>query len=135
MVLLGVSGPSLQKPRIVLSVMSPVAPSNHLQIVPPALGSDDIVCRAKALYTCVFQWHLFGAFADTRTDTGSAGDPNEISFAEGELLDILDNTGEWWLARRAGGTVGSEYPFAAETPDFTERYIPSCSFKYPPNCP
>lgn len=33
-------------------------------------------------------------------------DPNELSFAKGEILDIVDNKGKWWQARKADGTVG-----------------------------
>ena len=43
-------------------------------------------------------------------DTASPDDPNEISFAKGELLDILDKNGKWWQARKADGTVGSGSP-------------------------
>lgn len=34
------------------------------------------------------------------TDTASPDDPNEISFAKGEILDIIDNTGKWFVASR-----------------------------------
>jgi SHO1 osmosensor len=33
-------------------------------------------------------------------------DPNELSFSKGEILDIVDNKGKWWQARKADGTVG-----------------------------
>ncbi|KAI0652307.1 hypothetical protein C8Q79DRAFT_89713 [Trametes meyenii] len=46
--------------------------------------------RAKALYNY----------------TASPDDPNEISFAKGDILEILDKNGKWWQARKADGTVG-----------------------------
>ena len=39
-------------------------------------------------------------------DNASPDDPNEISFGKGEMLDIVDNTGKWWQARKADGTKG-----------------------------
>ncbi|KZP25366.1 hypothetical protein FIBSPDRAFT_855896 [Athelia psychrophila] len=38
--------------------------------------------------------------------TASADDPNEISFAKGEVLDIVDKQGKWWQAKKADGTIG-----------------------------
>lgn len=33
-------------------------------------------------------------------------DQSELSFAKGEILDIADNKGKWWQARKADGTTG-----------------------------
>lgn len=33
-------------------------------------------------------------------------DPNEISFSQGEVMEITNNKGKWWQARKADGTVG-----------------------------
>ncbi|KZO96332.1 hypothetical protein CALVIDRAFT_545500 [Calocera viscosa TUFC12733] len=38
--------------------------------------------------------------------TASPDDPNEISFVKGEVMDILDNTGKWWQARKQDGSTG-----------------------------
>jgi len=56
----------------------------------PAPGPDGTVYRAKAVYAY----------------TGSADDPNEISFAKGEILDVLDKQGKWWQVRKPDGAVG-----------------------------
>ena len=100
----------------------------------PTSGSDGTVYKAKALYACRFSRDvsLTCILTHTCTDTGSADDPNEISFAKGELLDILDKQGKWWQAKKSDGTVGSEYPSAVETLGSTESCVGSCSFKLPP---
>lgn len=41
--------------------------------------------------------------------TASPDDPAEISFAKGEILDIVDNNGKWWQARKEDGATGSEW--------------------------
>jgi len=33
-------------------------------------------------------------------------DQNELSFSKGETLDIADNKGKWWQAKKADGSVG-----------------------------
>jgi len=40
------------------------------------------------------------------TYTASVDDPNELSFAKGELMEIVDNQGKWWQARKADGSIG-----------------------------
>jgi len=38
--------------------------------------------------------------------TASVDDPNELSFGKGEMMDIVDNQGKWWQARKADGSIG-----------------------------
>ena len=65
-------------------------------IVPPgAAGGDpeaagNYAYKARALYAY----------------TASPDDPAEISFAKGEILDIVDNNGKWWQARKESGATG-----------------------------
>ncbi|KZT62658.1 hypothetical protein CALCODRAFT_489656 [Calocera cornea HHB12733] len=53
-------------------------------------GGETYAYRARALYAY----------------TASPDDPNEISFVKGEVMDILDNTGKWWQARKQDGSTG-----------------------------
>jgi SHO1 osmosensor len=39
--------------------------------------------------------------------TADPDDPDDISFSEGEILDIIDNSNEWWQAQKEDGTSGS----------------------------
>lgn len=38
--------------------------------------------------------------------SASPDDPNEVSFAKGEILVVLDNTGKWYQVRTASGQQG-----------------------------
>jgi hypothetical protein len=39
-------------------------------------------------------------------DDANPDDPNELSFAKGDVLHVHDNRGNWWQARKADGSVG-----------------------------
>ncbi|KAM0754826.1 hypothetical protein T439DRAFT_321877 [Meredithblackwellia eburnea MCA 4105] len=53
-------------------------------------SQQDYILKAKALYSY----------------SASPDDPNEISFTKGDILDIVDNSGKWWQARKSDGTKG-----------------------------
>lgn len=42
------------------------------------------------------------------SDTASPDDPTELSFAKGEILDVLDKQGKWWQAKNSDGKAGSK---------------------------
>ncbi|EIW69197.1 hypothetical protein TREMEDRAFT_69025 [Tremella mesenterica DSM 1558] len=46
--------------------------------------------RAKALYAY----------------TASADDPNEVTLARGDILEVMDNTGKWWQVKTPAGQTG-----------------------------
>jgi len=56
----------------------------------PPPQPDAYLYKAKALYAY----------------TASSEDPTEISFAKGEILDVVDKQGKWWHSRRADGATG-----------------------------
>ena len=94
--------------------------------VPETPASDGTAYRAKALYACTLFITTVWAFLFIHicTDTGSADDPNEITFAKGEVLEIVDKQGKWWQARKSDGTVGSEYLINVEPLNFAQRQSP-----------
>ncbi|KAF9114545.1 Transmembrane osmosensor [Mortierella sp. AM989] len=66
-------------------VVSP-QPLNNISVIP----TKEYAYKARALYTY----------------DANPEDNNELSFVKGEVLDIVDNQGKWWQARKQDGTVG-----------------------------
>ncbi|KAG8700763.1 Cytoplasmic protein nck2 [Ceratobasidium sp. 394] len=67
-------------------------------VIPPSEGGT-VAKDSKVLGLTDKAWALY-------TYTASPDDPKEMSFSEDEILDILDKSGEWWVARKKDGTVG-----------------------------
>ena len=71
--------------------------------------------KARARYACASSGSLPSPNPTTivltrniaATDTAPPDDPNEVSFAKDEILDIVDATGMWWQAEKDDGTHGS----------------------------
>jgi len=38
--------------------------------------------------------------------SASPDDPNEVSFAKGDILEVVDNTGKWYQVRTPSGQTG-----------------------------
>ncbi|KAF8808008.1 hypothetical protein BYT27DRAFT_7233440 [Phlegmacium glaucopus] len=69
---------------------SAVASNHEAQQLQATPQPDTYLYKAKALYAY----------------TANAEDPTEISFAKGEILDIVDKQGKWWQSKRADGSTG-----------------------------
>jgi SHO1 osmosensor len=78
------------KPSVeTMSSEAPGAPSvsgGALEVVPDVLYAY----KAQAMYAY----------------TASVDDPNELSFGKGDVLEIVDNQGKWWQAKKADGSIG-----------------------------
>ncbi|KAJ7025522.1 hypothetical protein C8F04DRAFT_1269139 [Mycena alexandri] len=74
----------------------PISPAIQSIVGPQIVARDaaseisEVLVRAQAL-------HAY---------KGSPVDPNELSFAKGEILEIEDQEGKWWQARKLDGTFG-----------------------------
>lgn len=72
------------------AVGSPGSKLNGSDSIPGGEPMPGYGYRARALYAY----------------TANADDPTEISFSKGEILDIVDNSGKWWQARKSNGETG-----------------------------
>ncbi|RPA74554.1 hypothetical protein BJ508DRAFT_201180, partial [Ascobolus immersus RN42] len=66
-----------------------IVPSNYV-ILTDEVSTSEYPLKARANYRY----------------TANPDDPQELSFAKGEVLEIGDNTGRWWTARNLDGTTG-----------------------------
>ncbi|KAJ3095235.1 Transmembrane osmosensor [Phlyctochytrium planicorne] len=84
------AAPVLAAPASAVTAESRVPAPAAAPAAEQAPAAVPFVCKAKALYNY----------------NASADDPKEISFSKGDILEILDNKGKWWHARRinADGT-------------------------------
>ena len=58
--------------------------------------------------------------------SASPDDPNEVSFAKGDVLDVVDTTGKWYQVRTPAGQVGvSRASYQVDYPKLTFQIAPS----------
>lgn len=63
--------------------------------------------KVKALHACKLTLlSMINQTYQLKIDQANPDDPNELSFAKGEVLEIVDRNGNWWQARKTDGTVG-----------------------------
>lgn len=44
--------------------------------------------------------------------SASPDDPNEVSFAKGDILEVMDNTGKWFQVKTPSGQTGVYISFS-----------------------
>lgn len=82
----------------VVSVTSPLThPAATASVEPNNVGSSETVQPKIEYKEKVQALHAYQANPD---------DPNELSFAKGETLEIVDRNGNWWQAKKSDGSVG-----------------------------
>lgn len=87
---------------IVASSSPGMAPQQAQNLAATALHpckSFRVLCRV-----CVYM--LSHLLVIAIIDTANPDDPNELSFQKGEVLEILNKSGNWWQAKKQDGTIG-----------------------------
>ena len=80
-------------------------PSDFVVLTPAPLDRGIAMYTRKSCYYIVLFWRSYGvAYADNP----SPPEPTWLSLAQGELIDIISQTGVWWRARKADGLIGCE---------------------------
>lgn len=77
-----------------------VSPS-HPTTIPVSTSRDDFSVAAQSVDNVVKQ-----RAKANYAYSASPDDPNEVSFAKGEILEVLDNTGKWFQVRTSAGQQG-----------------------------
>ncbi|KAG8902885.1 Transmembrane osmosensor [Tulasnella sp. 403] len=91
-----------------LSAAGPQSPRTPLMSAPGGPGNSSLTdgnTSGQALTNADETGYAYRARA-LYAYTASPDDPNEISFAKGEMLDIADTSGKWWQAKKADGSTG-----------------------------
>jgi len=78
---------------ITLSVVRPTWPLEDLHNEPSELSS----CSSSSPKLTDRAMYAYSASPD---------DPNEVSFAKGDMLDVIDGTGKWFQVRAPNGQTG-----------------------------
>jgi hypothetical protein len=71
-----------------------------------------MVEQYEVTYDCMYTpCFIRGEMGSPLPDSAAPDDPNEISFQQGDIVDLCDKQGpDWWQVRKADGSVGSEWP-------------------------
>jgi len=78
-------------------------PSGPIAMMPTSIQQDSQVNNTIAVSPNADYAYKAKALYDYQANPD---DQNELSFAKGEILDIVDNKGKWWQAKKSDGSIG-----------------------------